>query len=299
MKPFVCHALLGAVLLVRSIGAAEAPKPGMPAGRLADSLRSLDVNVLTVEQRRRATQMFRDETRTRIRAFNQHDREAWEKIQTRDDWDQWTKPRLEALRKSLGIFPLAPENLHAQVTRTLDGDGFQIENLVYQSRPGLVVPANLYVPSPRRAKMPGIVIVHSHHNPKTQSELQDMGMTWARAGCLVLIMDQLSYGERRQHAAGNRQDYRFRYINSLQLHVIGDSLMGWMAWDIMRGVDLLLRRDGIDRDKIILIGSVAGGGDPAAVTAALDSRITCVVPFNFGGPQPETTYPLPADTEQT
>ena len=106
MKPFVCHALLGAVLLVRSIGAAEAPKPGMPAGRLADSLRSLDVNVLTVEQRRRATQMFRDETRTRIRAFNQHDREAWEKIQTRDDWDQWTRPRLEALRKSLGIFPV-------------------------------------------------------------------------------------------------------------------------------------------------------------------------------------------------
>src|SRR4030095_7924451 len=46
-------------------------------------------------------------------------------------------------------------------------------------------------------------------------------------------------------------------------------------------------------------GSVAGGGDPAAVTAALDPRITCAVPFNFGGPQPETTYPLPADADRT
>jgi hypothetical protein len=46
-----------------------------------------------------------------------------------------------------------------------------------------------------------------------------------------------------------------------------------------------------------LLGSVAGGGDPAAVTAALDERIACVVPFNFGGPQPETRYPLPADAE--
>ena len=62
-------------------------------------------------------------------------------------------------------------------------------------------------------------------------------------------------------------------------------------------MDLLLARPGIDKKRIILLGAVAGGGDPAAVTAALDSRITAVVPFNFGGPQPETRYPLPADAE--
>jgi len=71
--------------------------------------------------------------------------------------------------------------------------------------------------------------------------------------------------------------------------------MGWMAWDLMRGVDLLLARPGIDPTKIILLGAVAGGGDPAALTAALDRRITGVVPFNFGGPQPETRFPLPKD----
>ena len=35
--------------------------------------------------------------------------------------------------------------------------------------------------------MPGLLIVHSHHRDKTHGELQDMGMTWARAGCLVLV----------------------------------------------------------------------------------------------------------------
>jgi hypothetical protein len=44
-----------------------------------------------------------------------------------------------------------------------------------------------------------------------------------------------------------------------------------------------------------LIGSVAGGGDPAAVAAALDPRIAAVAPFNFGGPQPD--YPIPQDAE--
>ncbi len=56
----------------------------------------------------------------------------------------------------------------------------------------------------------------------------------------------------------------------------------------MRGIDVLLRQKNIDRERIILMGAVAGGGDPAGVTAALDQRIACVVPFNFGGWQPES-----------
>jgi cephalosporin-C deacetylase-like acetyl esterase len=194
------------------------------------------------------------------------------------------------------------------VTRTLEGDGYQIENLVFESRAGLVVTANLYLPDPPAKAMPGILICHSHHNPKSQGELQDMGMTWARLGCAVLVMDQLGHGERRQHPFNDaktyphpfkpgRQDYYFRYNVSNQLQLIGDSLIGWMVWDLMRGVDLLAARPGVDRERIILLGAVAGGGDPAAVTAALDRRIAAVVPFNFGGPQPETTFPLPKDAE--
>ncbi|HEX4610945.1 MAG TPA: hypothetical protein VH092_22330, partial [Urbifossiella sp.] len=54
---------------------------------------------------------------------------------------------------------------------------------------------------------------------------------------------------------------------------------------------------GIDKDRIILMGSVAGGGDPAGVTAALDDRIACVVPFNFGGWQPESAVTANPDRE--
>jgi cephalosporin-C deacetylase-like acetyl esterase len=133
-------------------------------------------------------------------------------------------------------------------------------------------------------------------------------MSWARLGCLVLVLDNLGHGERRQHPFVDeksypekyrvgRQDYYFRYNTSLQLYAVGESLAGWIVWDLLRGVDLLLSRPGIDKERIILFGSVAGGGDPAAVAAALDPRITCVAPFNFGGPQPETINPLPPDAE--
>jgi len=284
---------LGAVAFLAALGASGADAPQ------ADALRALDASVLTAEERAFHALDLRRDMQARVAEVNRRDREAWAALKLRADWEKFVAPRIAALRKSLGEFPPVPAKVPTHATRTVEGEGFHIECLVYESRPGVFVTANLYLPTQPPQKMPAFVIIHSHHNSKTQSELQDMGMTWARAGCAVLVPDQLGYGERRDHQPGNRQDYRYRYVSGLQLSTIGDSLMGWMAWDTMRGLDVLLQRASIDREKITLLGSVAGGGDPAAVVGALDPRFTCVVPFNFGGPQPETRYPLPADAEAT
>jgi hypothetical protein len=272
----------------------------------ATLLREFDPRVLPEPQ----PAMISRDASARIKLANRRESEAWGKIATKADWERFRDFRIRALRESLGADEPAPRDLKVWITRTLEGRGHQIENLVFESRPGLLVTANLYSPAPRRESMPGILIIHSHHNPKTQGELQDMGVMWARQGCLVLVMDQLGHGERRQHPfidassypdryAVSRQDYAFRYVSGLQLHLIGESLIGWMAWDLMRGVDLLLGRPGIDQKRICLLGSVAGGGDPCGVTAALDPRIALAAPFNFGGPQPETRYPIPEDAEST
>src|SRR5438445_343675 len=267
--------------------------------RLTEQIRSLDAEVLPAHERAELADMLERDLHRRQETANRRDAADWAQVRSRDDWERFLAPRLEALRASLGRFPSPPAELRTWSTGSVDGDGFGIENVVFESRPGVLVTANLYLSSPRRDRMPGILIVHSHHNAKTQGELQDMGMTWARQGCTVLIMDQLGHGERRQHRAGPRQDYRFRSITGIQLHLIGDSLMGWMVWDIQRGIDLLLRQPGVDPEKLILIGAVAGGGEPVAVAGALDTRAQCVIPFNFGGPQPETPYPLPDDAEES
>jgi dienelactone hydrolase len=273
-------------------------------GDLVAQLRKVEADFLETDH----SGMLSADARARIRAANQRENKLWSAIATKADWEKYRHLRLAALRESLGRFPEPPRDLKVQVVRALDGDGYRIENMVFESRPGLVVTANLYSPSRAGTAMPGILICPSHHNPRTQGELQDMGMSWARLGCIVLVMDNLGHGERRQHPfvdAGSypekfrvgRQDYYFRYNTALQLCVVGESLIGWMVWDLMRGIDLLLGRPGIDKERILLLGSVAGGGDPAAVAAALDPRITAVAPFNFGGPQPETDYPLPAGAD--
>ncbi len=286
---------------VRVIAADVSPK----------AVQQVDSRVVTDDdERKRLAEMLSQDVRRRRVAATERETEAWSNIRTRDEWEQFRVVRLRALRESLGVFPEPPSDLKTRVTGTVSGPGYRIENIVFESRPGLLVTANLYQPAEPRDSMPGMLICHSHHNPKSERELQEMGIQWARQGCLVLVMDQLGHGERRQHPfrsandfAGEfrvgRQDYFFRYNVGLQLNLVGDSLIGWMAWDMLRGVDLLLARPQVDRSRIALLGAVAGGGDPAAVTAALDERIAAVVPFNFGGPQPETTYPLPADAAKT
>ena len=272
---------------------------------------ALDGTVFTSPaDRQRLAKMWAADVRKRRIAANERETEAWGGVRSRQEWERFRDVRLEALRRSLGEATEIPADLKVVVTGKVRGAGYTIENLVFESRPGLLVTANLYAPIEPRPSMPGLLICHSHHNPKSQSELQEMGVLWARQGCLVLVMDQLGHGERRQHPfrskedyAGefrpSRQDYYFRYNVGMQLHLIGESLIGWMTWDLFRGVDLLLSRPGIDRSRIILLGAVAAGGDPSAVAAALDPRIAAVVPFNFGGPQPESVFPLPPDSEQS
>jgi hypothetical protein len=293
------HLLVAVVLFLACARAQADPE-------LAQRLQQLDAAVLPLEGK--PAQMLGHALKARRNDANLIESKTWlRRIHNRSAWEAYRDVRIAALRRSLGRYPAAPADLKVKVTRTLTGEGYAIDNLVFESRPGLIVTANLYRPVQPPAAPPAFLIIPSHHNPKTQGELQDMGMTWARLGCLVLVADELGHGERRQHPFVNkqsydgdfkvgRQDYYFRYNTSLQLYLIGDSLMGWMAWDAMRCVDLLLQK-GCDRERIILLGSVAAGGDCAAVTAALDRRIAVVVPFNFGGAQPETVYPLPADAE--
>ncbi|MDR4459075.1 MAG: acetylxylan esterase [Nitrospirales bacterium] len=229
----------------------------------------------------------------RIHQAAQQDLMQFERVVSNGEWEFYRDKCLEALRRS---FPDHSENLgtvSSMVAGTMEYAGCRIDNIVFQGHRDLPVTANLYRPIRTTQKIPAIVICHSHHDSKTEEELQCMGMTWAQQGCVVFVMDLLGHGERRQHPfvdptdygssfRVDRQDYYFRSVLGMQLDMVGESLMGWMVQDVRRGIDLLWADPQIDRDRIIVIGSVAGGGDLAAVVGALDERVAALVAFNFG-----------------
>ena len=175
--------LLLAVLLISA-----APPPRDP---LADGLRSLAESWPRADE----AAVFRAVTDRLREAGNRESRE-WAKLTTRAEWQAYRDPRIESLRRSLGTYPEPPRDLQIRIRTTLKGDRVSVDLLTFTSRPGVRVTANLYRPAtPADKPMPGFVLVHSHHNPKSEGELQDMGVMWARAGCVVLVMDQLGHGE--------------------------------------------------------------------------------------------------------
>ena len=265
----------------RRLALLEGAAPPQPA-EAPDAVTSLPA---VLAQPRR--DMLQRQMQERVRQAAVSEKAAWDRTRNAADWERFREGRIQALAASLGAFPTR-EPLRMRVTKEFPGQGYRRQDLVYQSRPGLWVTANLYLPAQPRAPMPAFVVVHSHHRPRTQAELQDMGILWARAGAAVLVMDQLGSGERLQNYPWNREAYHSRYVMGMQLETVGESLMQWMVWDILRGVDLLLERPDVDARRIVLLGAVAGGGDPAGVAAALDRRIAAVAPFNFGEATPES-----------
>ena len=249
--------------------------------------------------------MLAADVRARVQAVNLKEDAAWGRVTSLAEWEAFRDKRIEALRASLGPGHDAPKPLKVAVTRTLEGDGFRIENLVYETRPGFVVTANLYRPARANEPMPAILIVHSHHKP------ENAGRAFARHGDdlgAARLPRARSRPQRPRRAQAASVPNRRGLPASVSRGAPGLLLpiqrrllqpatsparasMRWNVADLMRGVDLLLARPGVGRDRVILLGSVAGGGDPAAVAAALDPRIKAVAAFNFGGPQPDYTLP--------
>src|SRR5688572_12583996 len=118
---------------------------------LAGALKNLDAHIYAPNsaEAKDMQQQLGKWLRSQRDQVNRRDIQAWEAIRSKEDWESFRDLKVSALRQSVGTFPPAPKELQVHVTKTIPGDGFVIENLVYESRPDLWVTANLYSPSPK------------------------------------------------------------------------------------------------------------------------------------------------------
>jgi dienelactone hydrolase len=210
------------------------------------------------------------------------------------------RPEIDhAFRQALGLQKLPDRTpLNVRILRTHDLDGYILENLVFDSRPGFSVTANLYRPKgPATGKRAAVVAPIGHYlSPgKAVSENQALCIQLARLGFVVLTYDAIGHGERV--AQGNNH-----HEAGYALVPLGQTISGWMVWDSMRAIDYLLTRPDVDPARIGITGN-SGGGLNTLFTAAIDSRLKAAAitgytfEFNnwikYGGPHCTCTY-LPA-----
>lgn len=194
--------------------------------------------------------------------------------------------------------------LNPIVTGTIECDGYRIEKLTYESRPGYVVTANLYRPA-GDGPFPAVLAPCGHSaTGKAEPKYQQFCIALAKSGFVVLIYDPVSQGERLQYI-GNKLMPQTppnccleHNMAGNQMSLVGDFVGTWRAWDGIRGIDYLLTRPDVDRSRLGITGN-SGGGTLSAYITALDPRLTMAAPSCF-----ITTYvsnlenELPADAEQ-
>jgi len=108
----------------------------MERNSLASQLVALDAGVLTREESEAAPAMLRDDLWARLLAANQRKDRTWASVATKEQWERFRNARMEAMRRSLGSPPTTA--MEVEITQTIAGDGFRVENLVITGQAGLL-----------------------------------------------------------------------------------------------------------------------------------------------------------------
>ena len=185
----------------------------------------------------------------------------------------------QELRQMLGLNPLPKRGeLKPVVTSEKTRQGVIVENLHFQSSPGLYVTANLYRPKESEKPLPTILYLCGHGRVKQNGisygnkvYYQHHGAWLAQNGYVCLIIDSLQLGEIEGIHHGTYRYDRWWWINR------GYTSAGVEAWNCIRALDYLETRAEVDVSRIGCTGR-SGGGAYSWWIAALDPRISVAVP---------------------
>ena len=200
-------------------------------------------------------------------------------IQSKEDWLRQRPAFEEEYLYMLGLSPMPEKTpLEATVTGTLEGDGYEVEMIHYQSSPGLYVTGNLYRPALVRPgeKLPTILYVCGHAmrgRNGNKTAYQSNGIWFARHGYVCLVIDTLQRGEIKGVHHGTYSHNRWWW------HSRGYTSAGVECWNGIRGIDYLTTRSDVDSERIGVTG-ISGGGAVSFWLAAADERLKVAVPIS-------------------
>ncbi|MEX2263829.1 MAG: prolyl oligopeptidase family serine peptidase [Bryobacteraceae bacterium] len=239
----------------------------------------------------------------RLRSIEAESLKAKAALATKADAEAYVQAVRRKIRKCFGPDPERTP-LNARVAGTVERDAYRIEKVIFESRPGFLVTANLYVPKGRQFPLPGVVGTCGHSaNGKAGGTYQAFSQGLARLGYVVLIFDPIGQGERMQYVDASLkprlgEGTREHLHAGNQQFLVGESFAMWRAWDGIRALDYLLSRKEVDPKQVGVTGN-SGGGTMTTWLCGLDPRWTMAAPSCF-----VTTFrrnmenELSADTEQ-
>ena len=189
----------------------------------------------------------------------------------------------ERYKQIVGTFP-EKENLNVQVVGKIQGTGYHIEKIIFESKPGRYVTVHLYMPENMTVPVPATLELCGHGlNGKGPSS--HAAMLMASNGIAVLVVDPIGQGERlqlidREGKPLTRGATTEHTLLNAGFNLLGTSLAAQEYWDNHRALDYLLTRKDIDPERIGVYGS-SGGGTQTAYYIGLDPRVKVAAICSF------------------
>lgn len=200
-----------------------------------------------------------------------------------EEWEKRREVVIARIREGMQLetLPARPKSRPIRHSKRVF-DGYTVENVAFESLPGIYVTGNLYEPVGKRKSRPAILAPHGHgNNPdgRFMEQTQVRAAMLARAGAVVLTFDMIGHGDSRHSDHKIPKALKLQTINSI------------------RALDFLLEQPGIDRNRVAVTGE-SGGGTQTFLLAALDDRVKVTTPcvmvssYFFGGCVCESGMPV-------
>ncbi len=212
---------------------------------------------------------------------------------TREEAEAWQGRLAEALVTHLGGFPARKSVLHAEVTERKEFPTYVRETILFNSREQCTVWA--YFVRPREWKSPGACVLCIPGHGAGVDEIvgikpdgtvrdsrdgyqHDFALQCVDHGLSALAIEPIGFGHRRDPAARKKGAGASSCMPAAGAALLlGQCMIGWRLWDIIRAVDYLETRADIDMQRLGLMG-ISGGGMMTLFGAALEPRIkACLV----------------------
>jgi dienelactone hydrolase len=207
---------------------------------------------------------------------------------SRAEADVWQKSLRAKVIELLGGFPAERSPLRPVVLETRTFAGYTREKIVFDSRPGVSVLAYVLVPSSSKPPVATMICVPGHGrgvddivgiDERGQDRTDkpgyqhDFAIQIAEAGLAAVAIEPMAFGCRRDpiNAAKGLSQKSCDPVAGGAL-MLGQTLVGWRVWDIMRTIDYIAGRPDLDANRVGCMG-ISGGGTATLFASAVETRI--------------------------
>jgi dienelactone hydrolase len=204
-------------------------------------------------------------------------RKTRESCTTSEDWQRRAERIRTQILAATGLDPM-PEKcpLNIILGQIRRYDGYQVQNVAFESLPGVYVTGSVYSPIHQEGRLPGILSPHGHWPNREdygrfRPDVQKRCAAMAKMGALVFTWDMVGYGQMAGYG------WKHEHPGTMKLQI----------WNSIRAVDFILSI-GADPERIACTGA-SGGGTQTFHLAAVDPRIYVSIPVvmvsnrHFGG----------------